>query len=404
MKRLIYVILITSLFVLPFAAYAQTGDADKEVARTQEFIEATTKSGAAKITALKAYIQKFPESSSKWTILAYYNLAIEYFRIEDYAQAIQTGEKTLKMSLGEGEHARLLLVIANSYGVKKSPLFNQDKALEYVQKAIDYAQSKDQQDVVSEAGSLKAKLAGPPPKKMTPEQQIKYHVSNADYASAVSYYQGLGASDKGNEEIHKTYAFALFKGNKLDQALTEYQALLAKHKRASYAHKIAEVYSDKAKKNKQFTDSAVDAYLEAYLLFQKEGNAENSKKALDLAQFQVYEKYGLNDKIKKYNASLGNQQDSSKKNEAEIARLERDLRKEQRRIQKEYERQDLEPPAYELDKITKLEAQIEKLRSGGGSSASSKASDEGKKLDEELKRVKTELDGLIAKAKKKLGL
>ena len=59
MKKLIFVTLITLLIVLP--GLSQQSDADREVARTQDYIAAATKKGAAKINALKAagaYIAK----------------------------------------------------------------------------------------------------------------------------------------------------------------------------------------------------------------------------------------------------------------------------------------------------------------------------------------------------------
>ncbi|MGE5341615.1 MAG: tetratricopeptide repeat protein [Candidatus Omnitrophota bacterium] len=402
MKRFIFMMVVMALLILP--CYAQT-DADKEVARAQEFTATFTKHGAEKISALKAYIQKFPETSSKWTVLAYYNLAVEYFNTKDYPQAIQTGEKTLKMQLGEGETGRLLLVVANSYGVKNTPSFNQDKAQDYAQKAISFAESKGLNDVLEEAKNLKSKLSGPPPKTMTPEQQLKFNFSNSDYAGVIAQYQKLSAAEKADEELRKLYANSLLKSNKSDQALSEYQALLSKFKKASYALKIAEVYDEKAKKNKQFIDNAVDAYLEAHLLFLKENNSSNAKTALDTAKYRLYEKYDLNERIKKVNAAMKTQEDPAKKNAAAIANLEKEIRKEERRIRKEYESQDIEPPAYEKQKIEKLRKQITALQSGApASGAPSKSQEEAKKLEDDLNKVKKEVDDLLAKAKKRLGM
>lgn len=401
MKKLIFVLVFMSLIILPCLAQS---DADKEVARTQEFVAASIKKGAEKIGALKAYIQKFPETSSKWTVLAYYNVAMESLLLNDCSQAVQYGEKALKMELGDAEHGRLLLILANAYGNKKGSVFNLDKGNDYVDKTISFAETKNLDDVLNEARKLKAQLAGPPPKKMTPEQQIKYSFSLSDYNAVISYYQQLPASDKANEEIHKTYANSLFKADKYDAALNEFQALNNKGKKAIYASKIAEIYGIKAKRNKALVDNVIDAYLDASILYSKEGSSANAKTCMDTARYQLYEKYGTNDRIKKYNATVGTEQNSSKKNEVEIARLEKDLRKEQRRLRKEYESQDIEAPQYELDKIKKLEKKIEALKSGASSSSAAPKNDESKKLEEELKRVNQEFEDLVAKAKKRMGM
>jgi len=399
MKKFIYVILITLLMVLP--CLAKQTDADKEVARTQEFIAATMKKGAEKISALNAYVKKFPESSSRWTRLAYYNLVVEYFQTKKYAQAAKFGEKTLKMgSLSEGEEGRLLLVVANSYGVKSASIFNKDKALEWAKKAVSFAQAKNVKDVLAEAKKLKKQLSGPPPKKISPEQKIKMHYADEEFSAAISYYKGLGAADKNNPEIHKTYANALFKANKLDSALNEFKTLYSKDKKGIFAIRLADIYAKKSRRNKKLIDLAVDYYLEASLLYSKEGNSSNQKVAYQKAEYQLFEKYGFNAKIKKYNETLKKSRSSVQKNESEIRRLKRELRKHKRRLYREYDAQDLEAPSYERDKTRKLQQKIRALESG----VSPQSTDAGAKLEEERKRIKKELDELKAKAKKRLGL
>lgn len=400
MKKFILTAMVMAFVILP--CFSQQ-DADKEIARAQGFTEAIMKQGAEKINALKAYIQKYPETSNKWTCLAYYNLATEYFQAKDYPQAVQTGEKALKMNLGDGEHARLLLVIANCYGIKSASIYNLEKAQEYVDKAIAFADSKGQEDVLSEARNLKTKLSGPAPKQISPEDDVKYSASLSDWPAVITKYQKLSGASKGNEELHKLYASALSKENKFDQALSEYQALLGKFKKATYALNIAEIFEEKAKRNKQLTDNAIDAYLDAHLLFMKEGNSKNGKIAKDKARYMLYEKYGLNDKIKKINASSSNQQNAAEKNKAEIARLEKEYRKEERRIRKTYTDNDLEAPAYETDKLTKLQKKINALKSGAPA-AGSKAADEAKKLQDEINKTDKELETLLVNAKKRLGL
>jgi tetratricopeptide (TPR) repeat protein len=314
MKKVLFVVLFMALVVLP-GLFAQT-DADREVKRTQDFIAATTKKGTEKVDALMAYIKEFPETTSRWTRLAHYHLAIGYFELKDYGKAVEYANKTLKIgSLEAGEEGRLLLVIANSYGVKSASIFNQDKALEFANKTISFSESNKLDDVLSEAKKLKRQLSGPPPKKVTPEQQIKMYYSDDDFTGAISFYQKLGAADKANPEIHRTYANALFKANQLDSAVKEFKALYSKDKKAIYALRLGEIYTQQAKRNNSLNDSAVNFYLEASVLYGKEGNAANQKVAYQKAEFQLFEKYGFNKKVNALADQQKKSQASAEKNE-----------------------------------------------------------------------------------------
>ncbi|MGD2085090.1 MAG: tetratricopeptide repeat protein [Candidatus Aminicenantes bacterium] len=396
MKKVLFVTLFMALVVLP-CLFAQT-NADREVKRTQDFIAATTKKGAEKVSALNAYIKEFPDTSSRWTRLAHYHLAIGYFELKNYGKAVEYANKTLKIgSLEAGEEGRLLLIIANSYGVKSASIFNQDKALEFANKTISFAESKKLPDVLSEAKKLKRQLSGPPPKKITPEQQIKMHYSDDDFSAAISYYQKLGAADKANPEIHKTYANALFKANKLDSALKEFKALYSKNKKAIFALRIADIYAQKAKRNNSLNDSAVNYYLEASVLYGKEGNTNNLKVAYQKAEFQLFEKYGFNKKVQALAAQQRKNKASAEKNASEIRRAKYELRKLQRDIRRNYV--DIDPPKYITDKVKELQKKIRALESG----VSSQATDEAAKLEEEKKKIQNELKSLLAKVKKQLG-
>jgi hypothetical protein len=396
MKKVLFVTLFMALVVLP-CLFAQT-NADREVKRTQDFIAATTKKGAEKVSALNAYIKEFPDTSSRWTRLAHYHLAIGYFELKNYGKAVEYANKTLKIgSLEAGEEGRLLLIIANSYGVKSASIFNREKALEFANKTISFAESKKLPDVLSEAKKLKRQLSGPPPKKITPEQQIKMHYSDDDFSAAISYYQKLGAADKANPEIHKTYANALFKANRLDYALKEFKALYSKDKKAIFALRIADIYAQKAKRNSSLNDSAVNYYLEASVLYGKEGNTNNQKVAYQKAEFQLFEKYGFNKKVQALAAQQRKNKASAEKNASEIRRAKYELRKLQRDIRRNYV--DIDPPKYITDKVKELQKKIRALESG----VSSQATDEAAKLEEEKKKIQNELKSLLAKVKKQLG-
>ncbi len=399
MKKFILLLVVFALVALPSLADKKE---DLELARTQDYIAAATKQGQAKVNALLAYIKKFPDTTQKWTKFAYYSLAIEYFQVKNYPESVKYGKKTLEIGVPGtgGEEARLYLVMGNCYAVKSSSIYNKDEALKYTNKAISFSTQKGFKDVVSEAKKLKDKLTGPPPKKLTPEQQIKKYYADGDYSSAASFYKSLGEAEKGNVEIHKTYANALFKKNSYDAALTEFKALYEKDKKGIFAFRIGEIYEAKAKKDKSQIDFAVNYFLEASLLYGKEKSTTNQKAAYKRAQFEIFEKYGFNKKVTDYNKKVSSQQASAKKNEAEIARLGREIRKQKRHIRTDYERAGMDPPQYELNKLKKLQDKKRALESG----ASPESSDEGKKLQEEKDRIEKELKDLLAMAKKRLNL
>lgn len=398
MKRLLFVILITLFLVLP--ALSQD-DADREIARTQDYIAAATKKGTAKINALKAYITKFPEESSKWTKLALYQLAIEYYSVKNYGEAVKQGEKRLKVGgFGKGEEGRLTLVVANSLGIKNTPQFNKDKALKYTNKAIALAKKDGDNAVLKAAQGLKKSLSGPPPKVMSPEQKMKMHYSNDEYSEAISYYKTLGASDKANIEIHLVYANSLFRANRYDSALKEYQAIYAKEKRAVVALRMGDIYNKKGRRNKAMYENAATYYVHAGYLYKKDGNNSNSKVAFQKAQAALGDKYGFNRQVTALERKQKQNVASAKKNEQLIRRKERDLRKKKRELYRKYEAVDMLPPPHERDAVAKLEKEIKALKSGVSASDAGEAD----KLNELAAKIRKELDALKSKVKKELGV
>ncbi|MCI0470760.1 MAG: tetratricopeptide repeat protein [Candidatus Aminicenantes bacterium] len=401
MKKLTFIGLV--LIMVMLFGFAQKEE-DLEVARTQDYIAATTKQGAEKIKALTDYIKKFPDVKQKWTRYAYYSLATEHFQTKNYSEAVKYAKRTLEIGVpGEGgEEGRLYLILGNCYGIKDTPLFNNEEALKFTNQAISVATQKNLDDVLGEAKKLKDKLSGPPPVHLTPEQKIKRFYSNAEYAEAISFYKSLGAGEKANEEIHKTYAAALLKQKNYEAALTEFKALSTAHKKGIYASYLGEVYENKAKSDKKFYDSAVAHYLEAHLLFKKEQNNTTSQTAFKNARYDLYEKYGFNKKVEEYNKKQTQNQSSAQKNKAEIERLKKELAKHERYLRKTYDRNDMDPPDYELAKSQKLEDKIAALEKGG--TTDSAGGDEGAKLETERTKIEKELNDLLAAAKKRLGL
>ncbi|MCP5102100.1 MAG: tetratricopeptide repeat protein, partial [bacterium] len=377
MKKLIFLIVFAALIFLPCIG-------QDDVNYTKEYIDAMQKKGTARINALKAYVKKYPDTGSQFTRLAYYWLALDYFGVKNYGEAVKRGEARLKMgNFGKGEEARLSLVVANSYGITSSPVFNKEKALKFTNKAIALAKKENDKKVLATAQDLKKKLSGPPPKKMSPEQKIKRHYSMEEYSEAISYYKTLGAGDKGNPEIHKTYANSLFKANRLDSAIKEFKTLYTNDKNAAYARRLGEIYVKKARRNKALRDTAINYYLEAGWLYSKEGISSNSKSAFATAQYQLFEKYNFNKKVKQLESKTRKNLSSAKKNETAIRNKKRELRKLKRKIRKEYEAMDMAPPPYLQDQVKKLEREIAALEAGG----SADDTDEAAKLETERKKI-----------------
>ena len=398
MKKLIFVILLTTLVVLPCLSLQEV---DREVARTQDYITAATKKGVEKINALKVYIKKFPEKTSRWTRLAYYQLAVGYYEVKNYKEAIKMGEQRLKMgSYGKGEEGRLNLVLANSYGIKNTPQFNKDKALKYINRAIELAKKSGDKDVLNIAKSLKNQLYGPSPKTISPEQKIKMLYSNEEYWQAISYYKTLGAADKNNFEIHLTYAHSLYKTNKFDSALKEYKTLYSKQKKGIIALRMGDIFSKKGKRDKAFYDSAATYYVHANFRYKKEGSISHSKVALQKAEVALGDKYDYNKKVKALQDKQKKSQASAKKNEQLIRKKQRELKILLRRIRKEYEAIDIPPPLYLEEEVKKLEHEIAAFQSG----ISTDDSAEIVKLNELKKKIKIELETLKANVKKELNL
>jgi len=399
MKHFILILILTITFVLPTFTI-QTSE-DEEITRTQDYTNAILKkTPQEKVNAFKAYIRKYPDTTQKFTKLAYYMLTVNYFHTKDYIQTARTGEKT--MALGDlptkGEQARLYLVVGNSYGVKRISIYNKDKALQYTNRAITLARGHDQ-GVLKAAQSLKKKLTGPPPVKQTPEQKIKMLVyQDDDYSGAISYYRGLSQTDKNKLPIYETYATALMKAKRYNDALREFNALYAKDKKGKYAKNLAEIYSGKAKSNRQYFKQAVDYYIESAILFRKEGSTSKHNAALNLGKYQLFEKYQFNTKIKKYNADQQKNKSSAAKNAAAIKKLARELRKHKRHLRKTYDVNDLDPPTYEVEKTQKLEKRIEILKSGG----SAKSEAEGDKLMAEKKKIEKEFQNRVSEIKNRM--
>ncbi|MEN8152998.1 MAG: hypothetical protein ABFR75_03175 [Acidobacteriota bacterium] len=359
------------------------------------------KTPSARITALKAYINKYTDTTNKFVRLAYYQLSLNYFESKKYKSAIQTGEKTLNLgSIGTGEESRLSLVLANSYGIKSYAGFNKEKALKYTNKAISLGQKAGDNKVVSTAKKLKKSLSGPPPRKLTPEQKIKMHYGDDEFRKAISYYNTLGASDKNNSEIARIYAYSLFKARRYDSALKQFTLLYSKESKGVFPKYIGDIYTIKSKKNSKYYDLSASYYLEASLLYKKEKSSSNQKIAAGKARVQLENKYNYKAKYRKYQSDSKKLKASSQKNEKAIRDAKREVRKFKRYLRNTYS--DIQAPQFETDKLRKLEAKAARIESGGNSSSGGDAG--GEALLKLREKIDKEYKNLLAKAKEKLEL
>ncbi|MCP4154764.1 MAG: tetratricopeptide repeat protein, partial [bacterium] len=385
MRKLLFLVLVSALIALPLLSQ---NAADKEMSRTMDYVKASQLKGVAKVNAMKAYVKKFPETSSKWTKLAYYQMALEYYILKNFSEAVKGGEKRLKMGgFGPGEEARLNLVLGNSYGIKSSPVFNQAKALKYTNKAITLAKKDKLIDVEKTAKDLKKKLSGPKKPVRTPLQKIKRAYADEEYNEAIKLYKGFSAADKANPDIHETYAKALLKVKKYDSAIKEFKAINAKSKRGIISYRIGDAYAKKAKKGKAHLDNAAYFYVQAGLLYKKEGESGKMKTAFDNAESQLGKKYGYNKMADEVNNVTAVNLGKAKKNAEAIKKAKRELKKHKRRLYRTYESQGMSPPSYEEDTTKALQEKVDALESGTNPAAS----DGRAKLDALRKKINQEL-------------
>lgn len=357
------------------------------------------KTPTARISALKSYIQTYTDTSNKFVKLAYYQLSLNYFETKNYSKAISIGEKAFTLGhFGTGESARLNLILANSYGIKSFPGFNKEKALKFTMKAIRLGKEANDKDVVSTANKLKKSLTGPPPKKLTPVQKMNRFYTDEDYRGAINFYSSLADSLKSGEEIVKIYGYSLFKSKKYDSALKQFQKLYSKFQKGTYAKYIADIYAKKAKRNKSIYEKSATYYLEASVLYKKEGISGNQKIAAGKAKVMLEKRYDYKSKYNAYQKKLKDQKSSSQQHTTEIRKFKKKIRNFKRYMRKTY--RDVEAPHYEYDKLKKLENKLANLESGNGSSSSSN-NNGGKELLKLRKKIDSEYDKLLKSARSK---
>lgn len=403
MKKLFFLSLVTLLVLFSFQTLVSQGSSDP----IQDFVKAMEKQGTEKIAALNDYVKKYPDPKSKWTQLAYFNLVTEYYQLKNYAEVIKSGEKRISLgSFGKGEEVRLCLVMAEAYGIKDSPVYDKAKALEYADKAVSLAGADDDADALAAAKNLKKQMATPAQPAITPIQKFKRHVANGEYPQAISVFKTLSADEQNDIENRRLYADCFFKSNKFDTALAEFKALYEKEKRAIFAYRIATIHSNranaKANKDKTLFDVPVDYFLEAGLLYGKEGSTANRDTAFKKAKVDLSEKYDFNKKAKEYNEMKVGLEKESGKNESAIRQKKKDIRALNRKIRDYESDYGTDAPDSMYDQLDKMEEELKVLESGGTDYTKLETLD--KEINELEARIDKELKSRQEEAKKRLNL
>ena len=401
MKKILF---LGVLFFLLIVSSAWSQDLENA---GSDYTMALQKKGQERVKAFDAYVKKYPDPKANvFTKYAFYWMALDQYNQKNYSEAIVSGEKAIAVGIPEKRNeAGTYLILASSYGVKGTPKYNQAQATKYAEKTISFSRENGFDDLVKQAQAVKNELSGAPviPKgPQTPLDKINALYGARTFEGAISLYNSLGDADKKNQNILEIYADSLFQANRLDQALEKFNEALGKQRKAVTAERIAEIYAKKAKKDKTILDTAAGAYIEAGLMYKKEGNASRQDADLQLAKFQIGEKYNFNERAKKYAAAQKNVKPKVD-NTKEIKKLEKEYAKLERTLNAQY--QDISMPDYEQAKLDKLTAQIEKLKSGAaGDSGDSKLDQEGEALVKEKEKIDGEYNALFDKIKKKLGI
>lgn len=361
------------------------------------------KAGAERIAALETYIKNYPDPAQNvFTKLAFYFLTVDYYNTKNYDKAIRNGEKAVQLGGMEPKlEAGVYLMLGSSYGATN----NKDKALTWADKAAAFAQKHGIGDIAKQAQALKNELSGAPKqpaKPLTSLEKIGQLYTAKKYNEAIDMFNSFGQNDKNDEKIFEIYARCLMGAGKMDAALKEFSDAYAKNRKAINAERLGNIYLAKAQKEKKFYDSAINAQIEAGLLYGKENNSKRRDALMTNAKYWLYEKYDYNARIKKYNASVKPVKPVVS-NDKEIKRLQYEYDKLDRELQRKYV--DIEMPGYEQDRLDKIQAEITKLKSGaGGAPASDPNAAQAQELEKEKQRIESEFKSLTDKARAKLGL
>ncbi len=401
MSKPIIVAAILLLFLFP-ALRAQYEEAGPDYTMALQ-----KKAGEARIQAFDQYIRKYPDTNQNmFTKYAYYWLAFDHYSGKNYGEAIRNGEKFLSFGgMDKKLEAGASLILANAYGVQ-GPRFNQAAALRHADKAIAIARDGGMNDIAQQAQALKSALSGgapaKPAKAATPVQKIGVAYTAKKYDEVVSIYNGFSEADKQSDPlVFEAYVRALMALGRVDAAIRDLSDSFGRARKGITAERLGKIYQEKSNRDRKLLDTAISYYVQAGLLYGKENNSSRRDAVNKVAKYQLYEKYGYNAKAAAVNAKVKNQP-KPVDNTREIEKLQRDYERLEQQLATKYG--DMEMPAYEQDKLDKIAAQIQTLKSNKPKPPDEKTAEEVAALEKERVRIETEFNGLVGAERKKLGM
>jgi tetratricopeptide (TPR) repeat protein len=393
--------LVAALIILLAGAFVWSQD--MENAGIDYTTALQKKPGDQRIAAFETYIKNYPDPVQNiFTKLAYYWLTVDNYNSKNFDKAIRNGEKAVALGGMEAKlEAGVYLILGSSYGANS----NKEKALNWADKAVEFSQKNGINDIAKQAQALKNELSGAakqPAKPLTSLEKIGQLYNQKKYDEAIGMFNSFSQNDKSDDTIFEIYARCLTGAGKLEAAVKEFTDAYANNRKAVNAERLGNIYLAKAKKEKKFFDNAISYQIEAGLLYQKEKNTARQDALLKNAKYWLYEKYDYNAKIKKYNATVKPVKPVVS-NDKEIKRLQYEYDKVERELARKYV--DIEMPGYEMDKLAKIEEQINKLKSGNSKQpAEDPNTVAAQELMKEQQRIEAEFKTLSDQARKKLGL
>jgi len=368
-----------------------------------DYTKALEKKGGERIRAFEEYIAKYPDTSKHtFTKYAYYWLALELYNQKKYDEAMRNADKGLAVGIPDKKNeAELNLILASCHGVKG----NKDQAIRFADKAISLAKAENLANIVKNAEAVKRELSGPaqPQTKLTPVQKFQWQYQEGKYAEAIASYAALPESDRKNQLNAEAYADSLLQLKRTDEALQKFEECYRQHKKGQVALRLAEIYMEKAKRDKTLIAKGIDYYVEASVLFGKENSSKNQQAAMQKAKYEIGEKYNYNKRAADLNRKMPKNQPAPANNKLEIRKLELEIQRKQNEIDDKYA--DMEPPAFELDKIKAMQKKLDQMKSGAAPKPTDPAlAKEAEELEKDKAKIDAEFGAALDKAKKKLGM
>jgi hypothetical protein len=285
------------IFTIIFSLLISTGFTRTDYTKAgMDYTDTLVKNTTAKerVAGFKNYIQKYTDTNNEFVVLAYYQLAMNLFRTQNYAATVSYGCKTLKLKgLGDVEKAHLLLAMANSYAVKSASVFSINKSRELCVQARELAQKIGSQKIAQSADDIWRRLDFTPISEASATEKIKYYHRHAKYDKVISIYNSLSVQDRNKPSIHRYFALSLLKAKRYQRAIKELKMVFSRETTGFLSCKIGEAYAGSghgSDKNANLQE-AVEYFLQAGWLYARAGQTKLSNNAFNQAKYWLFEKH-----------------------------------------------------------------------------------------------------------------